>query len=180
MTLGLALVASIAGVSTLFVSWQTPHRWKALGGAAGWLLIAASAVPWVRHAGVEFGVAYLAIAVALAAWTWIVITRDTPRAARPDPPRAEGPRPTRAAARQTLLRLLVAIPLAGTASLLAAVAFIVPLRWGAADRYVLAILIAPIVWAGLAIWAGVMTRLLRAAAVLAIIAATASAILFAF
>lgn len=178
MDLAIALVATCIGVLTLYVSWRRPHRHKALANASGWLTLGVAATFWVRYGGVEYGVAYTAMGVSTVSWLLIGLTRDAPRRLR------AGPRPyvslgpvTRHALGDAVGRAFVAIPLAGLASLLACVAMITPLASVAADRYVLAIMLSPIVWGGLSVWAGMTSRLVRTAAVFSSIAVVASAIL---
>ena len=178
--LGLALAASLAGVSLLFLSWRRRHGRKTLAVLGGWLVLGLSAALWTAHAGAEFGIAYGAIAVAIVAWTLIAATCDAPRnRGRRVLPYAPLGRPGPAAVADALGRTFVAIPLAGAASLLAAVAMVKPLSLGAADRYVLAITVSPLLWGGLSIWAAVTSRLVRTGAIFSLVAAVAAAILFA-
>lgn len=174
----LALGMTIAGVVTLHASWRHPHarHWPAVTG--GWLLLAGAVAAWIRAAGAEFGIAYAALAVPPVAGILIVMTRDA-RGTRRETPRPWAPARlvSRHAIAHAACRACVAIPLAGAASLLTSVAFITPLPWSDADRYVLAIVVAPVVWGFLSTWAAVTSRLACTAAVFSIIVLAASAIL---
>ncbi len=62
--------------------------------------------------------------------------------------------------------MFVAFPLAGAASLLASVLIAAGLPWGTVNRYVFAIMAAPIIWGVLAMWAGMTETLARTALLL--------------
>lgn len=178
MDLAIALVATGISVLTLYASWRRPHRRKALANVSGWLTLGVAATFWVRYGGVEYGVAYTAMALSTIAWLLIGLTRDAPRRQRHRPRPYVSPGPvTHHALGHAVGRAFVAIPLAGLTSLLACVAMIAPLAWVTADRYVLAIMLSPILWGGLSVWAGMTSRLVRTAAVFSSIAVAASAIL---
>jgi hypothetical protein len=176
----LAFAVSGAAMTTIYVSWRHSYQWTRLTGVAGWLLIGLSAVWWIRVGGAEFGVAYAAMAAAFGAWGVVVaLGREArrPEERRPQP-RVARESPGRASTLHTLARTFVALPLAGTASLLAAVAGASGMPWGTVNRYVFAIFVAPIIWGVFAMWVGMTERLQRAALVLAGVSGACAALLF--
>lgn len=180
MDLAIALAASVGGVAVLYASWRRPHGWKRLTAVIGWLAIWLSAVFWIRFGGTEFGVAYVAMAVACTAWSLAWLGREMRRPEqRRRQPRVSRAAPGWAAVMHTLARTVVAVPLAGAASLLVSVLVAAGLPWVTTNRYVFAILVAPIVWGILAMWAGMTARLARVALVLAGMSAACAALLFA-
>jgi hypothetical protein len=184
MNLLLGLVTTAAGVTAIYLSWRHTRRWSSLLALAGWLLVCAAAVWWVRFRGAEHGLAYAAIAMSIGAWAIVALAgREPPRPGdRRRQPRVTGSIagsiPGRSAIAATLGRVFVAFPLAGTASLLASALIAASLPWGVVDRYVFAILIAPIIWGVLAMWAGMTVTLMRTTFVLAGASATCAALLF--
>jgi hypothetical protein len=176
----LALAASSVGVAMLYMSWRRSQGWKRLTVPVGWLLVCLSGVLWIRFGGAEFGMAYTTMAVAFGAWGVVVaLGRESRRPGeRRRQPRVAREAPARAAIVRTLARAFVALPLAGTASLLASVLMIADLPGVIANRYVFAILMAPVIWGVLAIWVGMTTKLSRTALLLAGVSAALSALLF--
>ena len=180
MNLLLALATSGIGVTTIYLSWRHTRSWSRLAALAGWLLVCVAAVWWVRFRGVEHGLAYAAIALSFGAWALVVLAgRETPRPSeRRRLPRVAGTFAGRAAIAQTLGRVFVAFPLAGAAGLLASVLIAASLPWGIVNRYVFAMLVAPILWGVLAMWAGMTVTLARTALLLAGASAACAALLF--
>jgi len=174
----LAIAITLGGVATLYLSWRHSHRWKALTVPAGWLLLGLSALAWIGIGGPELGVAYAAMAMAFVAWSLISVGRE---------PRRQGERrslsrlgrkaPAWPATARTIARLFVALILAGTASLLASVLLVAGLPWATANRYVFAIMVAPIIWGLLAMWVGMTEKLSRVAILLVGVSAVCSALL---
>ena len=164
LDLPVAFASTLGGVLIVYLAWRraAPRSWPAL--TAGWIAVTLATPLWIRAAGVEFGVVYAAVALAFAAWLVIACGRDRPAApSRRSPVRVAAAPPSRATVAGVLARTLVTVPLAGTASLLASVLFVSGLPWGTTNRYVFALLIAPIVWGNLSIWAATTMNLRRAA-----------------
>jgi hypothetical protein len=183
MNLLIAIVTTGAAVTTLYLSWRRRpvHGSTArLMALAGWLLACVAAVWWVRFRGAEHGLAYATIALTFGAWTVVVFAgRETPRPGeRRRLPRVAGTIAGRAAIARTLGRGFVAFPLAGAASLLASVLIAAGLPWGTVNRYVFAIMVAPIIWGVLAMWAGMTETLARTALVLTGASTACAALLF--
>jgi hypothetical protein len=181
MNLSIALVTSAAAVTLIYLSWRHAYGSRSrLMALAGWLLAYVASIWWIRFSGPEHGLAYAAIALTFGAWIAVTLAgRETPRPGdRRRQPRAAGTFAGRAAIARTLGRVIVVLPLAGTASLLASVLIAAGLPWGTANRYVFAILIAPIIWGVLAMWAGMTERLPRTALLLTGASAACAALLF--
>jgi hypothetical protein len=176
----LALTSSVAGVATLYGSWRHPHAWSRVTVAVGWLLLATSVPLWGRVAGTEFGTAFAAMACAFAAWAVIALVgRESRRPAERRPqPRAWFEGPARGQVWRTLARVAVAVPLAGTAGILSSLVAVAALPWLPANRYVGAIMLAPVTWGVLATWAGMTPALGRVALLLAGASAASAAVLF--
>jgi hypothetical protein len=180
VTLLIALVTTTTAVTLIYLSWRhaRPSR---LAAAAGWLLAGVAPIWWVRFSSLEHGLAYAAIALTFGAWAVVALAgRETPRPGerRRRLPRVVGTIAGRAAIARTLGRVLVAFPLAGAASLLASVLIAAGLPWGTVNRYVFAIMLAPIIWGVLAMWAGMTETLARTALLLTGVSAACAALLF--
>jgi hypothetical protein len=175
-----ALSTSVAGVATLHRSWRHPHAWSRPTAAVGWLLLVLSVPLWIRVGGVEFGTAFAMMAAAFAAWGVIAaLGRESrPSAERRTQARAPAGRPDRATVWRTLARVAVAVPVAGCAGLLLSLAVVARLPWLPANRYVGAILLAPIAWGVLATWASTTSALPRVALLLAGVSVACAAVLF--
>jgi hypothetical protein len=180
MNLIFGLATTTAGVTAIYLSWRHTRGWSRPIALIGWLLVCLAAVWWIRFGGAEHGLAYAAIAMSFGAWGLVALAgREQPRPGdRRRQPRIAGSIAGRSAIAATLGRVFVAFPLAGTASLLASVLIAASLPWAIVDRYVFAILIAPIIWGVLAMWAGMTVALLRTAFLLAGASATCAALLF--
>jgi hypothetical protein len=177
--MSLALAITIAGVALLYASWRRLARDQRFVVPAAWLLLGFGASLWIRISGAEFGLAYSFIAMAFAAWSFVAVGRETRRSTgRRAQPRFPGARANRAEIRRIVARAFVAVPLAGAASVLVSVVCVAGLPWGTANRYVFAILVAPIIWAVAAAWVGMTANLSRAALVLAGVSMASSALLF--
>jgi hypothetical protein len=180
MSFPIALVTTAAAVTTLYLSWRRTDAVARLIALAGWLLTCVAASWWVRVSGPEHGLAYAAIALTFGAWVIVAFAgRETPRSAeRRRLPRAVGKIAGRTAIAHTLGRAFVAFPLAAVASLLASVLIAAGLPWGTVNRYVFAIMVAPILWGVLAMWAGMTETLARTALLLTGVSAACAALLF--
>lgn len=180
MTSLVALAISLGGVVTLYLSWRSARRPKWPTVATGWLLLGLSVTLWTRSGGAEFGSADAAIAVAFCAWSVVAaVGRDSRHSGeRRLQPRVARVIPRRTATLRVMTRAVVAAPLAGTASLLASVLLVQALPWTAVNRYVFAIVVAPIVWGLLAVWVGMTAGLWRVALLLAGVSGACSALLF--
>jgi hypothetical protein len=179
MNFAIALVTTIAAVTLIYLSWRHTRGWAAL---AGWLLIPVAAIWWMRFRGPEHGLALAAIALTFGAWAVVALAgRETPRPGereRRRQSRIAGAIAGRATIARTLGRVFVAFPLAGAASLLASVVIAAGLPWDTVNRYVFAIMVAPIIWGLLAMWGGCTERLPRTALVLTGASAVCAALLF--
>lgn len=175
----LALVTTIVGVAVLYASWRRPAGDTRLAIVAAWLVIGFAAGLWIRIGGAELGLAYSVMAVAFVAWAFVAAGREARRSAeRRRQLRVAGGRPGRITILCVVARALVAVPLAGTASVLVSVLLVAGLPWVTANRYVFAIIVAPIIWGVLASWVGMTANLSRAALVLAGASAASAVLLF--
>ena len=186
MNLPIALVTTAAAVILIYLSWRYRYTrargWSRFAAPIGWLLVPVAALWWIRFGGPEHGLAYAAIALTFGAWAVVALAgRETPRPgerARSRQARIAGAIAGKAAIARTLGRVFVAFPLAGAASLLASVLIAAGLPWDTVNRYVFAIMIAPIIWGMLAMWVGMTERLPRTALVLTGASAGCAALLF--
>jgi hypothetical protein len=176
----IALVTTSAAVTLIYLSWRHARGWSRLAALAGWLLAGVAAIWWVRFRGPEHGLAIAAIALTFGAWAIVALMgRETPRPGdRRRQARIAGAIAGRGAIARTLGRVFVAFPLAGAASLLASVLIAADLPWDTVNRYVFAIMVAPIIWGMLAMWAGMTERLPRLALVLTGASAACAGLLF--
>lgn len=174
----LALAATLVGVGVLYASWRWPSEDKWLEVPTAWILIGFGVSAWIRLGGAELGLAYSLIAVTFVAWSFVALGREARHPAeRRRQLRVAGARPGRAAILRVVARAFVALPLAGVASVLVSIVLVAGLPWVTANRYVFAILVAPIIWGALAVWVGLTVNLLRVALVLAGVSAASSALL---
>jgi hypothetical protein len=176
----LSLTTTVSGVVTLYYSWRQSHGWKRLATSGGWVLVCLSAWFWIRFSGAEFGLAYLGIALASTAWVIVAGLGREPRrhSERGAQERSLARMPSRGAMVSTLVRAFVAVPLAGAASLLLSVVVAAALPWLAANRYVFAIAVAPIIWGLLGMWSAMTDAVPRVALTLVAISAVSAALLF--
>ena len=180
--LPIAFATTAVAIAALYMSLRHANGTASrLMAFAGWLLVCVAATWWIRFRGPEHGLAYAAIALTFAAWTIVALAgRETPRPGeRRRQARVKSAIAGRASIARTLGRTFVAFPLAGAASLLASVLIAAGLPWGTVNRYVFAIMIAPIIWGVLAMWAGMTETLARTALVLAGASAACAVLLFA-
>jgi hypothetical protein len=160
----LGLSTGLLGVGILHACWR---RWLAprwLAVPAGGALVLLSPRFWVRFGGVELGTAYAALSTALLAWLFVAMSvqvRDPKE--RRELPRRTAPKLSSPALARALSRFAVVVPLAGTASLLASIAFSTILPWAEADRNALAIFLTPALWGVSAVWAAADQKLRRPA-----------------
>ncbi|MBI1181802.1 MAG: hypothetical protein GC201_14730 [Alphaproteobacteria bacterium] len=148
----LAAVALVAaGIACLHRSWRAPAR-RAGQVAAGWGLLAASVVFWVRAGGVEFGPAYGCLAAGLlalgAAATSAAPDKAGRRARRPAGRLVLSLRPVP----RHLLLFALAVPVAGVAAALASAAAVLALPWSGVNRMAAAVLLMPVLWGAAAYW----------------------------
>ncbi|MBN8913403.1 MAG: hypothetical protein J0H65_15365 [Rhizobiales bacterium] len=161
------------------------ERWLARGtdGLAfligGWLAVLAAVYLFAETWGAEMGTTYALGAISLAAYTVVAATferreskRREPREAAVDPEE----RPTNW--KRGTGKALLAIVLAGVASIGIGVAIAVQAPWPPQDRAVIGGLLVPILWGGGMAWTLCDPRLVRATLILLAVSALGYGIAF--
>lgn len=157
----------LAGVVGLNLSWRRRRTFKAPLLIGGWLAILAGFVLYSRIRGAEVGIVYGCAALALVAYAVIAVgieLRNAPtRAAReialePEERTTNWPR--------GIAKSLLAIVLAGIASIGVGVAIAVSLPMAPYDRIMFGGILVPVLWGGGMAWTLSDAKLLRATIVL--------------
>lgn len=174
---GAALV--LAGVLVLRVSWLGRPRkgWPLVAG--GWLLIVAGLAAFDYAWGGEVGTAYGLLVLSVIAYVVVAAGIDV-RAGKvrgsrelslePDERPTNWPR--------AIAKALLAIVLAGIASIGIGVAFAVAMPMGIHDRIVIGGLLVPVFWGAGMAWTLCDAKLIRATVVLVSVSAAGYAIAF--
>lgn len=174
--IGLALGAT--GVAGLYSSWRRLPLSGPWVVSACWLLVLASLWAWSAGAGAEFGISFGLIGLSLLGWVAVLYNFELRerKGLRPTTTRAVSI-DARSWGRHGLLFLL-AVPLAGAASILCTIWLCSLLPWHPTDKMVLAVLLVPVVWGLAAYWACADRRPLRPAGALAAAAALPALIIY--
>lgn len=192
MSIAAGAIGAIAGVAGLYLLWRSWAERKRAHGLAlglGWALLLTGTVIWAfagGDAGVAIGVSGLT-ALASLALAGIAYSVYVTRAARPA--RAAGQRAMRdetklsaALIARRVMTFLFAGPVGGAVTIVLTLSFLKALQSSGvneADRIVYALLFAPLIWAGLAVYV-VMDSLLKRKAALLIGAGALCALHLAF
>lgn len=174
---GTALVA--VGVMLLYLSWQRRRQSKAHLQWGGWLLIAAGFSVFCLEREIELGVTYGALALAFVAYAiivWGIELRQSSARAPREPALEPEDRPTNWP--RGIAKSLLAIVLAGIASIGVGVAIAVAMPLAAYDRIMLGGILVPLLWGGGMAWTLSDAKLLRATIVLIVVSAVSYAIAF--
>lgn len=182
MAVGEAIAGTLLfalGVYGLYRSWQRRSGFKAHLQLGGWLAIIAGFVLFSRVWGAEVGIAYGALALSLCAYVIIALgieLRSTPARA----PREVALEPEERATswRRGTAKSLLAIVLAGIASIGVGVAIAVAVPMAPYDRIMLGGILVPVLWGGGMAWTLSDAKLLRATIVLLAVSAVSYGIAF--
>lgn len=177
LPLSIALVFAATGVGCLYGAWRRTLSGGWIPVAAGWLLLAGSGYFWVRASGAEFGVSLVLMASPLMAWLFVGVNvqrRQRRSGATPVAPRSRGGE----SVWRHVLRFLLVVPAAATASALTAVALSMALPWETVNAVMLVMIVLPVLWGFAAYWACADARLLRPAAAMAASALLSVAVIY--
>lgn len=175
--MGAALLT--AGIALLGASWRKRRGFKAHLLMGGWLLIMAGLVLFALAWGAEVGTAYGLLAFSLAAYG-IVTAGIELRQAQARAPREAALEPEERPTNwpRGVAKSLLAIALAGIASIGLGVAFAVAMPMAVHGRIVIGGLLVPILWGAGMAWTLSDARLLRATIVLVTASAAGYGIAF--
>lgn len=169
-----------AGVALLRTRWLAKRNWMSFAiMLGGWLAIVAGFIACSEAVGAERGVTFALIALSLLAYAAVAFTAEL----RPARARQTGDVALEPEARRTnwprgIAKSLLAIVLAGIASIGLGVAFAVAMPLAPQDRIVIGGLLVPILWGGGMAWTLADPRLVRATVVLLIVSAIGYGIAF--
>jgi hypothetical protein len=185
--LEIAIVLPIAGglllavgVGLLRARWLSKRNWTSFGlMLVGWLAIVGALVAFSEGVGAERGVTFALIALSLLGYAAVTYTAEL----RPTRVRQPGDVALEPEQRKTnwprgIAKSLLAIVLAGIASIGLGVAFAVAMPLAPHDRIVIGGLLVPILWGGGMAWTLADPRLVRATIVLLTISALGYGIAF--
>jgi len=182
MTVAAALTGTgllALGVLLLSWSWRRRRSFKTHLLLGGWLLVAAGFYVFSRAWGAEVGIAYAALALSCVAYGVIAAGVEL-RSSRARAPREAAlepeDRPTNWG--RGIAKSILAIILAGIASIGVGVAIAVAMPMAPYDRIMLGGILVPILWGGGMAWTLSDARLLRATIVLVTVSAVSYAIAF--
>lgn len=163
MSLILALLASAAGAGLVFLGWRREQG--AALAAAGWLLAFVAILPWSWALGAEIGSCYAIMVFVCLAWAAVTWNRDVVtdrwRGVSAGRVLQRLHRPGLKACALQLLRFLLAVPVAGLASLMLASALVLPLSWSMSAKVAAVIFVFPLLWGAFSVWICAQERLLR-------------------
>jgi hypothetical protein len=129
------------------------------------LLAGLAILPWSWALGAEIGSCYAILVVVCLAWAAVAWNRDAVvvRGRGMHPGRAFQPlqRPGLKACAAHLLRFLLAVPVAGLASLMLASALVLPLSWSMSAKVAVVIFCFPLLWGAFSVWICAREQLLR-------------------
>lgn len=173
------LVALAGGIALLGASWRKRRGVKVHLRLGGWIAICAAFVLFARAWGWEVGTFYGVMALSLVAYA-IVAAGIEMRAARTRTPREAALEPEE---RQTnwprgIAKSLLAVVLAGIASIGVGVAFAVAMPMPVQDRIVIGGILVPVLWGAGMAWTLSDAKLLRATLVLVSVSAASYGIAF--
>ena len=145
----------------------------------GWLAIAAGLAAWSEASGAERGITFGLIALSLVGYLAVAWSAElrTARVRQPGDVALE-PEPRRTNWPRGIAKSLLAIVLAGIASIGLGVAFAVAMPLAPQDRIVIGGLLVPILWGGGMAWTLADPRLVRATIILLTISAVGYGIAF--
>lgn len=169
----------LAGVIVLRRTWRERSDGKAILRFGGWSLITAGLATFVQTFGGEVGTTYALLIFSLLAF--LVVAAGMER--RTSRQRLAGdialePEDRRSNWGRAIAKSLLAIVLAGIASIGLGVAFAVAMPLDPTDRIVIGGLLVPVLWGGGMAWTLSDARLLRATVLLVIVSAIGYGIAF--
>ena len=168
-----------AGVALLRWSWLRKRRGGTRGAVlAGWLAIVASFFIFAHGFGGERGIAFALLAFSLVGLVGVTATVQFRRRRSDSRDRAAEPAQRATNWSRAIAKSLLAIVLAGAASIGVGVAFAVAMPMPATDKMLIGGLMVPVLWGGGMAWTLSDSKLVRATAILLIICAAGYTIAF--
>lgn len=182
MVLGETLAGTLfllIGVGALAVSWRRrpASTWHLL--VVGWLCVGGGLFVYSRAWGAEVGIAYGLLALSVAAYAVVAVGiefRNSPARAAREVALEPEDRPTNW--RRGVAKSLLAIVLAGIASIGVGVAIAVAMPMATVDRIMLGGVLVPVLWGGGMAWTLSDAKLLRATIVLVTVSIVSYGIAF--
>lgn len=173
---GLLMAASVVMLRARWLARGTGGRVYLIGG---WAAVLSAFFAFSEASGAELGTTYALGALSVAAYALIAITFEQRDAKRREPREAvldPEERPTNW--RRGIGKALLAIVLAGIASIGIGVALAIYLPLPPADRAVIGGLLVPILWGGGMAWTLCDPRLVRATVILLVVSALGYGVAF--
>jgi len=168
-----------AGVALLRLSWLRKRRGGLKGAVlVGWLAIVASFFIFAHAFGGERGIAFALLAFSLVGLVGVTATVQVRRKRSDSRDRAAEPAQRATNWTRAIAKSVLAIVLAGAASIGVGVAFAVAMPMPATDKMLIGGLMVPVLWGGGMAWTLSDSKLLRATAILLIICAAGYTIAF--
>lgn len=148
-----AIAMTLSGITILFLSWRRRIRSGLLARSIGWGLLFGSILLWVLAGGAEYGSVFSLLAFPFVAWLFVFPRPETRTQEAPLRSRRTLRPLRRAAALDTLLKIILVIPVAGLVSAGIGLVFVRWLPWSDVDNMAFAVLSMPVTWGALAVWA---------------------------
>lgn len=175
--ISIACAVSLIAANLIFISWR---RGLAALAALGWLAAFGSAFLWSWALGPEIGVTYAFMVFICLAWVAVAAMAEgrpqqNQSLARPYR-RLHWPK-LREISQQFLLFLL-SVPALGAITMLLSVAVVRHLPWSMPTRFLVAMVLYPILWGALGAWVCAQSSLRKPALVSGVLCLIAASILF--
>lgn len=171
--------AALAGLTSLRVAWgraSEARLWLILGG---WALLAAAVIACALAIGGETGIPLALIGIPIAALGFVLANREVrPRKEARQRGEVVDPSDRRSRWWRGALRVILAGPLSGAAAILVGVALAKQLPLSDVDAIAIGGLAVPLLWAGGMAWTLSDDRILRALALLVLVAGISFAFAF--
>lgn len=177
----IAAAIGLLAVGVAFLRWSWLHKQR--GGKTGavlvgWLAIIASFFMFAHAFGGERGIAFALLAFSLVGLGGVTATVQFRRRRSDSRDRAAEPAQRATNWPRAIAKSLLAIVLAGAASIGVGVAFAVAMPMPATDKMVIGGIMVPVLWGGGMAWTLSDSKLVRATAILLIICVAGYAIAF--
>lgn len=172
-----ALMLCSAGVKMLHAGWGNSHKTGRIYVASGWLSILTAVIVWSLAQGVEYGITFTLLWLAIVAW--LMIGKGVERRPQKDPADKLNPA---ALSKTSLLHkcgtFLVAGPVALIATVLLTAAFAGHSPGLLENRMAVAAIAFPILWAAVMVWVSASGRLLVPTLTLVFMGAASAGVLY--
>lgn len=146
----ITLITLLVGTGILFLGWKdlVPSTYARL---VGWSVVALSAGFSISNWGIEFGIIYAFLLLSCAAWLYVGLDAESWRP-KATPERTDLSWPTGRVLLQQGYLFVMAVFVAGLASMFSAILVGLWVPGAMVDRMALVVLITPVIWGAAMFW----------------------------